>query len=329
MNILKSRSIYYDNVNLIAQPTDLLSRKEIQEEKHRILVSPMQSIVGTIFAKKALELGITVCLHRFQPSIENRIELFKEVVNHQYSQPVNDRLWVSVGLKSIEDVVKFVNAGAENILIDMANGYMMEVVRYAKEIHQASDKRIKKLMIGNIHSPSMLPYYLELANELNIPLYYRCGIASGSACNTKGMTGYNRGQITEIMECAEFSEKYDNLIMVADGGIANPGCAAKAFGAGADTVIIGGYFAHAKESQHVLDEVYKFWGGASEYQQILTNGCAERHSEGKELDVNKDNITSLEKLVSDLWGGIASAVSYSGYKSLEKFIGNGIFELKQ
>lgn len=329
MTILKTKSLYYDDVNLIAQPTDLLSRKQVPEEKHRILVSPMQSIIGPIFAKRALELGLTVCLHRFQPTIEDRINLFKNIISHNYNTQINDRLWVSVGLKSQDETVRFVEAGAENVLIDMANGYMMEIIKYAKQIYQVTEGKIKKLMIGNIHSASMLPYYLELAEELDIPIYYRCGIASGSACNTKGMTGYNRGQITEIMECAAFSEKHDNLIMVADGGIHSPGCAAKAFGAGADTVIIGGYFAYSKEAQHVLDEVYKFWGGASEYQQILTNGIAERHSEGKELDINKNKIQSLEKLVSDLWGGIASAVSYSGHKTLSNFIGNGVFEIKQ
>jgi hypothetical protein len=37
----------------------------------------------------------------------------------------------------------------------------------------------------------------------------------------------------------------------------------------------------------------------------------------------------LEKLTEDLWGGLTSAVSYSGHKSLTGFIGNGIFEVKQ
>jgi IMP dehydrogenase len=144
------------------------------------------------------------------------------------------------------------------------------------------------------------------------------------------MTGYNRGQITEIRECADWIEENNsNLILVADGGIANPACAAKAFGAGADCVMMGGYFAHAKEAQHVIDELYKFWGGASEFQQILSKGTAERHSEGKEKDINPDHLESLDKLVFDLWGGISSAVSYSGYKTLTQFIGNGIFEVKQ
>jgi hypothetical protein len=40
-------------------------------------------------------------------------------------------------------------------------------------------------------------------------------------------------------------------------------------------------------------------------------------------------LSPLETLVDELWGGISSAVSYSGYETLKDFIGNGVFELKQ
>lgn len=327
MKLLETKSLYYNDVNLIAQPTELESRKEIAEEKHRIMVSPMQSIIGPIFAKRALELGLSVCLHRFDSTLEKRIELLKEVLNHRYSEDTSTRLWVSVGIKSLDDALATLNAGAKNIIVDVANGYMTNIVEFSKKLLQASEGRIANLMLGNIHSSDILHRYLDVANELGVTIYYRCGIASGSACNTKGMTGYNRGQITEISECSEFSKKHNNLVLVADGGIADPACASKAFAAGADRIMMGGYFSYAKESQHVIDEIYKFWGGASEFQQILTSGTASRHSEGKELAVNKDRLLSLEKLTEDLWGGISSAVSYSGYRSLNDFVGNGVFEV--
>jgi hypothetical protein len=330
MILLNSKSIYYENVNLIAQPTEVKSRKEIPQELDRIIVSPMQSIIGQIFANKALDLGLTVCLHRFDSTIQQRLKLINDVFMNMKS-PNNSikRLWVSVGLKDLENIEAIVHQGVENIIIDVANGYMSEIIEFASQIFHKSNKQIKKMMLGNIHSSSILPDYQTLSNYFGIPIYFRCGIASGSVCNTKGMTGYNRGQITEIQECAEWIEENNsNLILVADGGIANPACASKAFGAGAEYVMMGGYFAHAKEAQHVIDELYKFWGGDSEFQQIISKGVAERHSEGKEKDINPEHLESLDKLVSDLWGGISSAVSYSGYSSLTKFIGNGVFEIK-
>lgn len=330
MILLNSKSIYYDDVNLIAQPTDVKSRKEIPQELERIVVSPMQSIIGQIFANKALDLGLTVCLHRFDSTIQDRLKLINDVfMNMKNPNSSIKRLWVSVGLKDLENIDAIIHQGVENIIIDVANGYMSEVIEFACQMYFKSNKQIKKLMLGNIHSSSILPDYQILADYLKIPIYFRCGIASGSVCNTKGMTGYNRGQITEIEECANWIEENNSsLILVADGGVANPACAAKAFGAGAEYVMMGGYFAHAKEAQHVIDELYKFWGGASEFQQILSKGVAERHSEGKEKDINPDHLESLDKLVSDLWGGVSSAVSYSGYQTLTKFIGNGIFEIK-
>jgi GMP reductase len=329
MTILKSSSIYYDDVNLIAQPTDISSRSEIPEEKWRIMVSPMQSIVGPIFAKKALELGLSVCLHRFNSTIQERLKLINDVFMNMTDPNMAKRIWVSVGLKDLEYIEAIIHQGVENIIIDVANGYMSDVIEFASQIFHKSGKQIKKIMLGNIHSDSILSDYQTLSQYFGIPVYFRCGIAGGSVCNTRGMTGYNRGQITEINECADWVDSnHSNLVLVADGGIANPGCAVKAFGAGAEYVIMGGYFAHAKESQHVIDEIYKFWGGASEFQQIMSKGTAKRHSEGKEQDINKDDLLNLDKLVSDLWGGISSAVSYSGHKTLTDFIGNGMFEVK-
>ena len=42
-----------------------------------------------------------------------------------------------------------------------------------------------------------------------------------------------------------------------------------------------------------------------------------------------DELSPLETLVDELWGGISSAVSYGGYDTLTNFIGNCFFEIKQ
>lgn len=56
-------------------------------------------------------------------------------------------------------------------------------------------------------------------------------IVHNSACATSDATGFNRGNITEIMECSAEANKY-GLKIAADGGIKNGNYAAKAFGAG-------------------------------------------------------------------------------------------------
>jgi GMP reductase len=326
--ILKTKSIYYNDVNLVAQPCKVKSRKDIPVELNRIIVSPMEAIIGKEFALKANQLGLTLCLHRFC-SIEEQVELYN-------SLPDKSNVFVSIGLNDWDRVEALKDYGADKWLIDMANGYM------AIEIRDCVDKlsdvaSIYDLMMGNVHSERGFQMLSNIQSKHKHDKYVRVGIAGGSPCATNDSTGYNRGPITEIMEI-ETSNPWDPIsdklypnrkpFIVADGGIKNSGYAAKAFGAGADYVMMGGYFAKALEAEtHVRGDGH-YWGGASHKQQILSTGKVYRHSEGKEVPI-LDELAPLETLVDELWGGISSAVSYSGYDTLANFIGNGVFEIKQ
>ena len=326
--ILKSKSIYYNDVNLVAQPCKVKSRKDIPVELNKIIVSPMEAIVGKTFASKANQLGLTLCLHRFC-SIEEQINLYDTLTNKK-------NVFVSIGLNDWERVEALAEMGATSWLIDMANGYM------TKEINECVSKlsdltRIDNLMMGNVHSERGFQMLANVALDKSFSKYVRVGIAGGSPCATNDSTGYNRGPITEIMEIDNsnpwdpISDKlYPNRkpFIIADGGIKNSGYAAKAFGAGADYVMMGGYFAKAFEAETHQRGDGTYWGGASHKQQILSTGKVYRHSEGKEVPIS-DELKPLEALVDELWGGISSAVSYSGYETLSGFIGNGVFEIKQ
>jgi hypothetical protein len=326
--ILKSKSIYYNDVNLIAQPCKVKSRKDIPVELNRIVVSPMEAIVGKEFALKANQLGLTVCLHRFC-SIEEQVEIYNSLPNKK-------NVFVSIGLNDWDRVDALAEAGADAWLIDTANGYMAIEIRSCVEklIERAS---VKNLMMGNVHSERGFQMLSQIAYDKSFPKFIRVGIAGGSPCATNDSTGYNRGPITEIMEIDE-SNPWDPTsdqiflnrkpLIIADGGIKNAGYAAKAFGAGADYIMMGGYFAKAFEAETHQRGDGTYWGGASHKQQILSTGKVYRHSEGKEVPIS-DELRPLEVLVDELWGGISSAVSYSGYETLSGFISNGVFELKQ
>ncbi len=326
--ILKSKSIYYNDVNLVAQPCKVKSRKDIPVELHRIIVSPMEAIVGKTFALKANELGLTLCLHRFC-SIEEQVELYNSLPNKK-------NVFVSIGLNDWDRVERLAMEGVTSWLIDMANGYMSTEIRSCVEklSEQAS---IQNLMMGNVHSERGFQMLANVAPDKSFSKYVRVGIAGGSPCATNDSTGYNRGPITEIMEIDEsnpWDPTSDQVFLnrkpyiIADGGIKNAGYAAKAFGAGADYVMMGGYFARAFEAETHIRGDGHYWGGASHKQQILSTGKVYRHSEGKEVPI-LDELRPLEALVDELWGGISSAVSYSGYETLSGFISNGVFELKQ
>jgi GMP reductase len=326
--ILKSKSIYYNDVNLVAQPCKVKSRKDIPVELNRIIVSPMEAIVGKTFALKANQLGLTVCLHRFC-SVDEQIELYN-------SLPNKNNIFVSIGLNDWDRVEALADAGATSWLIDMANGYMATEIRSCVE-KLTDQTKVNDLMMGNVHTERGFQMLSQIAPDKLFSRFVRVGIAGGSPCATNDSTGYNRGPITEIIEIEE-SNPWDPTsdqvftnrkpFIIADGGIKNSGYAAKAFGAGADYVMMGGYFSKSFEAETHQRGDGTYWGGASHKQQILSTGKVYRHSEGKEVPIN-DELRPLEVLVDELWGGISSAVSYGGYDTLTNFIGNGVFEIKQ
>jgi GMP reductase len=326
--ILKTKSIYYNDVNLVAQPCNVKSRKDIPTELHRIIVSPMEAILGKEFAVKANKLGLTVCLHRFC-SIEEQFELYNSLTHPRTA-------FCSIGLNDWDRVKELAKSGNTSWLIDMANGYMHKEIKECVE-RLSNEANIEHLMMGNVHSERGFQLLSGIYSKKSYMKYIRVGIAGGSPCATNDSTGYNRGPITELMEideCSPFDPTSDEVFLnqkpfiVADGGIKNAGYAAKAFGAGADYVMMGGYFARAFEAETHIRGDGHYWGGASHKQQILSTGKVYRHSEGKEVPI-LDELRPLEALVDELWGGISSAVSYSGYDTLTNFIGNGVFEIKQ
>lgn len=314
--LLNSKSIYYNDVNLIARPASVLSRKDVPIELNRIIVSPMSAVVGPKFSEAATDIGLSVCQHKFC-DIDTAVMNFSSVLN-------KENVFVSIGLNDWKRVRELSYEGATNWLIDCANGYIPQVLDTA--IRLIDNNLVKRLMLGNVMTSEGISLYRSLSSRVE-ECIVRVGIAGGSACATSDATGYNRGNITELMECSNQAD-LDGLHIAADGGVKNGNYAAKAFGAGADYVMMGGYFAKAQEAQTWIDGDGTYWGGASTKQQEMYGGVR-RHSEGKVYSVEKDSVQPLSKLVDDLWGGLSSAISYSGKKSLSEFIGNGVFETKQ
>lgn len=321
-NLLASKSLYYDDINLIARPQMGLwsedkisqSRETVRKELDRIIVSPMAAIVGEAFALEALNLGLTVCLPRLSKNKEFQKDFLLN--NSGLSNNSLSRLYVSVGLNDYKSVEKL---NHQNVLIDVANGYLSSVVFFQQQLV----KRGFNVMCGNVHSAEGFGLY-----EPNTVV--RVGIGQGSVCKTRFATGYTRGQVTEILDCYDAQSRHESLFktqICADGGLKTSGDIVKAFALGANYVMIGGLLKNAKEAQNVIDGDYSYWGGASHKQQLITYGKIKRHSEGGEVSVDKENITSLKDIVNDIWGGISSGVSYSGFSSVSELIGNGTFEI--
>ena len=323
--ILKTKSIYFNDVNLIPTIGKIKSRKDVPNELFRIIVSPMLAVVGETFIKGAAKLGLSVATPRFI-SMENKIKLCSIFNNNRIN---NKQLcFLSIGINETnEDLEKLShNTIHRELLFDVANGYIPQLADKIKDVYNEIG-RINSLMVGNVATDIGVRNLADNLSKYCHQLFIRIGIGNGSPCSSSDVAAINRGQITELIECSPKKEFFNQIRLVSDGGISKSGFALKAFGAGADYCLMGGYFSKALEAETHISGDGTYFGCASEKQNKLAK--LNKHSEGKEFKVDKETLKPLKYLVDELQGGIASGISYSGYSSVEEFIGNGVFEIKQ
>ena len=150
----------------------------------------------------------------------------------------------------------------------------------------------------------------------------KVGIGPGSVCTTRVKTGVGYPQLSAIIECADAAHGLGGQI-ISDGGCATPGDVAKAFGAGADFVMLGGMLAGHDESGGDIVEkngkTYKlFYGMSSETAMDKhVGGVAEyRASEGKTVEVPYRG--KVETTLQDILGGVRSTCTYVGAQRLKE-----------
>lgn len=110
---------------------------------------------------------------------------------------------------------------------------------------------------------------------------------------------------------------------MSDGGITCPGDMAKAFGAGADFVMVGGQFAgHKQNPGEVIQENGKhykmFYGMSSDKAQETHFGAMAKYrsSEGRVMKIPYKG--DLNKTVLDYLGGLRSTCTYINAKTIKQ-----------
>lgn len=201
------------------------------------------------------------------------------------------------------------------LCIDVANGYSEHFVSFLKQARKQYPNKV--IIAGNVVTGEMVEELLLEGADI-----VKVGIGPGSVCTTRVKTGVGYPQLSAIIECADAAHGLGGHI-ISDGGCAIPGDVAKAFGAGADFVMLGGMLAGHTESGGKLVEIngekYKqFYGMSSETaMKKHVGGVAEyRASEGKTVQVpfKGDVIETLH----DILGGIRSTCTYVGASKLKE-----------
>jgi GMP reductase len=273
--------------------------------------------VGTMAMARtfgAMGQGMTVAMHKHY-ALDQLIAF--------YEKEGNRNVWYSIGVseKDEEKLEAFLNhkwkdgQGIDKLCIDVANGYSEPFVSFIKKMRaRLPDVTI---MAGNVVTGEMAEELILSGADV-----VKVGIGPGSVCTTRKMTGVGYPQLSAIIECADAAHGLGGLVC-ADGGCTVPGDLAKAFGAGADFVMLGGMLAgHDQCEGNVIEQDGKkyvtFYGMSSDTAMNKhAGGVAEyRASEGKTVQVPyRGDVTAT---MNDIQGGLRSACTYVGARRLKE-----------
>ena len=166
----------------------------------------------------------------------------------------------------------------EYLCIDVANGYTEGFINFVKKVRKAYPQLT--IMAGNVVTGDITEELILAGADI-----VKVGIGPGSVCTTRKMTGVGYPQLSAVIECADAAHGLGGQIC-ADGGCSVPGDLAKAFGGGADFVMLGGMLAGHDESAGELIErdgkqfkrfygmssrtaMEKYAGGVAEYLSLI------------------------------------------------------------
>lgn len=310
--------IKLDFADVLIKPkrSTLTSRKEV--ELYRVyktlhsnreflsipIIAANMTGVGTIEMAKALgEHGLLTALSKFIPP--------KELVENS---SVLWKCFISIGMEIpdyLEDLSKLQN-GCLNICIDVANGYTEEFVQHVRNVRERFPNAI--IMAGNVITREITEQLILAGADI-----VKCGIGPGAVCTTRKVTGVGYPQLSGINECADAAHGLGGLVC-ADGGVQVVGDIAKAFGAGADFVMMGSMFAGHDEGGQVSagSDRVKFHGMSSKEAMQMNYGkmADYRSSEGKEVTVEYKG--PVKNTVKHILGGLRSACTYVGARKLKE-----------
>jgi GMP reductase len=215
------------------------------------------------------------------------------------------------------------------ICIDVANGYSENFADYVSEVREVFPSHT--IIAGNVVTGDMTQELILRGADI-----VKVGIGPGSVCTTRIQTGVGYPQLSAIIECADAAHGLGAHI-IADGGCTCPGDVAKAFGAGADFVMLGGMLAGHDEGggkiitemhqtprrlndgyEHEIKNFVEFYGMSSDTaMEKHHGGIAEyRSSEGRTVSIPYKG--PVKNTILNILGGLRSTCTYVGAPTLKQ-----------
>ncbi len=277
------------------------------------IIAANMDTTGTFEMARALApAGLSVALHKHY-QVEDYIAFYRTLER-------SSAAFYSIGITRADEekfgrVMQAVGERIGFACIDVANGYHENFVTFVARIRAAYPALV--IMAGNVVTGEMTEQLILSGADI-----VKVGIGPGSVCTTRKMTGVGYPQLSAVIECADAAHGLGGLIC-ADGGCTTPGDVAKAFGGGADFVMLGGMFAGHDESGGERVErdgqmFRRFYGMSSKAAMDKHAGgvAGYRAAEGKDVLILDRG--PVEGTVQEILGGVRSACTYVGARRLKE-----------
>ncbi len=230
---------------------------------------------------------------------------------------------VGVGADTDERVEALVQAGVDAVVVDTAHGHSSAVIERVRRIKRTYPQI--EVIAGNIATAEAALDLAEVGADA-----VKVGIGPGSICTTRMVAGVGVPQITAIADVAK-ALRDTGIGVIADGGIRFSGDIAKAIGAGAYTVMVGGLLAGTDESPGQI-ELYQGRSYKS-YRGMGSLGAMESGSKDRYFQEGTDVPQKLVpegiegrvpykgpmiNIIHQLMGGLRSSMGYTGCATLDE-----------
>jgi GMP reductase len=318
MKIENEVKLAFDDVMIIPKRSNLKSRSEVSLQrsfkfKHSTLrwegvpiMAANMDTIGTIKMAEALnQFDILTGLHKFYNESDMLEMNFANSIVTIGEGKIPEYLFTP----NLYDRYKF-------LMVDVANGYRESFLNFVKDLRTKFPNKI--IIAGNVATKEMTEALILAGADI-----VKIGIGPGAVCTTRKMTGVGYPQLSAIAECADAAHGLNGHV-IADGGCKTPGDVAKAFGAGADFVMLGGMLAgHDECGGEIIqegNERYKvFYGMSSRDAQNKHYGNVAnyRAAEGKMVKLKYKG--PVKETIKEILGGIRSAHTYVGANKIKDF----------
>ncbi|MGO2508567.1 MAG: GMP reductase [Vibrio hibernica] len=278
-----------------------------------VIAANMDSVGTFAMAQALAEHNVMTAIHKHYTVAD-----WADFIKNNETKVLNN-VMVSTGTSDADfQKTKDIMALTDEIIficVDIANGYSEHLVDYVMKVRQAFPDKV--ISAGNVVTGDMVEELILAGADI-----VKVGIGPGSVCTTRVKTGVGYPQLSAIIECADAAHGLGGTI-VGDGGCTCAGDVSKAFGGGADFVMLGGMLAGHEESggERVEQDgkaFMKFYGMSSQSAMKKHSGgmAKYRAAEGKTVLIPFRG--TVHDTINDILGGVRSTCTYVGAAKLKE-----------